>query len=56
MGKPVHVFAGRLDAPGTPGVRFHEISPRGTPLAEALPRTGQWLREKVKAVFLGGGA
>jgi glycerate 2-kinase len=51
LGKPVHVFAGRVDATEAPGLRLHEISPRGVPLAEALPRAGEWLRERAAAVF-----
>lgn len=51
LGKPVHVFAGRVDATETPGVRLHEISPRDVPLAEALAKTGQWLRERAAAEF-----
>lgn len=51
LGKPVHVFAGRVDAAGMPGVGLHEISPRGEPLSEALANAGNWLRESVAAVF-----
>jgi len=50
-GKPVHVFAGRVDAPETPGVRLHEISPRGESPEEALARAGERLRASVAAVF-----
>lgn len=50
-GKPVHVFAGRLDAPEIPGVHLHEISPRGEGLAKALARTGERLRASVATVF-----
>ncbi len=51
LGRPVHVFAGRVDAKETPGVKLHEVSPRDVPLAEALPKAGAWLRERVEAVF-----
>lgn len=51
LGKPVHVFAGRVDARETPGVTFHEVSPRGAPLAEALANAGEWLRERTEKEF-----
>ena len=51
LGKPVHVFAGRVDAPETPGVTLREVSPRDVPLAEALAKAGDWLRERVAAEF-----
>jgi glycerate kinase len=51
LGKPVHVFAGRVDAKEAPGVKLHEVSPRYVPLAEALPKAGAWLRERTEAVF-----
>jgi glycerate 2-kinase len=51
LGKPVHVFAGRVDATEAPGLRLHEVSPRGVPLAEALPKAGEWLKERAAAVF-----
>ena len=51
LGKPVHVFAGRIDAHETPGVRLHEVSPRGVPLAAALAKAGLWLQEQVAAEF-----
>lgn len=54
LGKPVHVFAGRIDAAETPGVRLHEVSPRGVPLAEALAKAGGWLREKAEKAFCPG--
>jgi glycerate kinase len=54
LGKPVHVFAGRVDAAETPGVTLHEVSPRDVPLAEALAKAGGWLRERAEAVFGGG--
>lgn len=56
LGKPVHVFAGRIDAAETPGVRLHEVSPRGVPLAEALAKAGGWLREKAEKAFCPGQA
>lgn len=51
LGKPVHVFAGRVDAKETPGVTLHEVSPRGVPLEEALAKAGEWLRERVSAAL-----
>jgi glycerate 2-kinase len=51
LGKPVHVFAGRVDATETSGLRLHEVSPRGVPLADALPMAGQWLQECAAEVF-----
>ncbi|HVW21164.1 MAG TPA: glycerate kinase [Opitutaceae bacterium] len=37
LGKPVHVFAGKIDAGMAPaGLRLHPITPAGQPLAEAL--------------------
>lgn len=52
-GKAAHVFAGRIDAAETPGLRLHEVSPRDVPLAEALPKAGEWLRAKAESVFRG---
>lgn len=43
LGKPVHVFAGRVDAAEEPGMRLHEITPRDVPLAQALAEAGEWL-------------
>lgn len=54
LGKPVHVFAGRVDARDTSGVRLHEVSPRGVPLAEALAKAGGWLRERTEREFFRG--
>lgn len=54
LGKPVHVFAGRVEARETPDVRLHEISPRDVPLSEALAKAGDWLGERVAAAFSGG--
>lgn len=53
LGKPAHVFAGRIDAKHTPGVTLHEVSPRDVPLAEALPKAGEWLRKRVAQAFGG---
>ena len=50
-GKPVHVFAGRVDAAETSGMRLHEVTPRGVPLEQALATAGQWLQESVAAAF-----
>lgn len=53
-GKPVHVFAGRVDlSTTTPGVIVHELSPRDEALAVSLASTGERLRERVAAVLLG---
>ncbi len=51
LGKPVHVFAGRVDAVEMPGMRLHEITPRGVPLEQALAKAGPWLQESVAAAF-----
>ncbi|MFA6959182.1 MAG: glycerate kinase [Opitutaceae bacterium] len=51
LGKPVHVFAGRVDAVETPGMRLHEITPRGVPLEQALAKAGPWLRESAASAF-----
>ena len=51
-GGTVHVFAGRVEVQaGLPGLRLHELSPRGVSLAEALPQTESRLREGVAKVF-----
>lgn len=53
-GKPVHVFAGRVDlSTTTPGVIVHELSPRDEALAVSLASTGERLRERVAAVLSG---
>ncbi|MEZ0217915.1 MAG: glycerate kinase [Rariglobus sp.] len=54
LGKSVHVFAGRVDARETPGVRLHEVSPRDVPLADALANAGGWLRERTEREFSRG--
>ncbi len=51
LGKPVHVFAGRVDAVEMPGMRLHEITPRGVPLEQALAKAGLWLEESAAAAF-----
>ena len=43
QGKPAHVFAGSLDLSVTPGLRAHAITPKGTPLADALSHTADLL-------------
>ena len=45
LGKAVHVFAGSLGLPEADGL--HAISPAGLPLAEALPRTAEFLATAV---------
>lgn len=47
-GKPVHVFAGRVDEPHE-GV--HAITPPGWPLTRALPATAERLRATLRAVL-----
>ncbi|MFA6962293.1 MAG: glycerate kinase [Opitutaceae bacterium] len=54
VGKPVHVFAGRVDVIEAPGLRLHEVSPRDVPLAEALSKAGEWLREWTAEVLVRG--
>jgi len=45
LGKRAHVFAGSLDVEADPC--FHAITPTGIPLAEALPRTAEFLAAAV---------
>ena len=45
LGKPVHVFAGSLGLPADE--HLHAITPAGLPLAEALPRTAEFLAAAV---------
>ena len=51
LGKPAHVFAGRLevDQPhlSLRGVKTHAITPKGMSLAEALPRTAELLTQAI---------
>ncbi len=47
LGRPVHVFAGSVDLPAASGIAAHAISPAGMPLAEALPRTAEFLAAAV---------
>ncbi len=50
----VHVFAGRVEVKTElPGLRLHQVSSPGMSLAEALPRTETWLRERVAETFAG---
>ncbi len=51
LGKPVHVFAGRVDLPALGGIEGHAITPAGLPLAEALPRTAELLAATVTRIF-----
>ena len=46
LGKTAHVFAGSLGLPATDGL--HAITPAGMPLAEALPRTAEFLAAAVQ--------
>lgn len=45
-GKRAHVFAGSLGLPES--AEFHAITPAGLPLAEALPRTGEFLTAAIQ--------
>lgn len=49
QGKPAHVFAGSLGLPADH--HFHAITPAGLPLAEALPRTVDFLTAAVARVL-----
>ena len=49
LGKRVEVFAGRIDLPASG--HLHAITPPGVPLADALPRTAEWLAAAVARVF-----
>jgi glycerate kinase len=51
LGKPAHVFAGSVDLPALSGVEGHAISPKDLPLAEALPRTAEFLAATVQRIF-----
>ena len=48
LGKPVHVFAGSLGLPADQ--QLHAITPAGLHLAEALPRTAEFLAAAVSRV------
>jgi glycerate kinase len=43
LGKSAHVFAGSVDLPAGSEIATHAITPPGLPLAEALPRTAEFL-------------
>jgi len=53
LGKPVHVFAGqvRLVAASPANLELHAITPRGTPLPEALASASRLLTSAVNATF-----
>lgn len=52
LGKPVHVFSGRVDVRNAGmSVNLHEISPRDLPLAYALVNAGDLLTESVITTF-----
>ena len=54
LGRPAHVFAGRIEAPDTgPGVTLHAITAAGVPLSEALRQAGTNLSAAVRAAFAG---
>lgn len=51
LGKRVHVFAGAVDVKEAPAnLQLHAITPAGTPLAEALPRTRAHLEAAVRTL------
>lgn len=52
LGKPVHVFAGRIEVKATEkGGNLHEISPRDLPMADALANASAMLTGSVIATF-----
>ena len=53
LGKPVHVFAGRMDGPPEKdgGARLHPITPPETPEPEALRRTAANLAAAIQRAF-----
>ncbi len=54
LGKPAHVFAGRIAAPDTgPAVTLHAITAAGVPLPKALRQAGTNLSASVRAAFAG---
>ncbi|HYD85549.1 MAG TPA: glycerate kinase, partial [Opitutus sp.] len=55
LGKPVHVFAGRIGAGfSIRGLSAHEISPRELPLMEALRETRPNLSRAIRRAFHAG--
>ncbi len=54
LGKPAHVFAGRVDGAGSRGrATLHAITPPGTPLPDALRDGGANLLAAVRQTFAG---
>ncbi len=51
LGKPVHVFAGRISGAGKNEPGLHAISPPEMPLAEALPRTAANLAASIRGAL-----
>jgi glycerate kinase len=51
LGKPVHVFAGRISGGRENETGMHEITPPDTPLAEALPRTAANLAACIRSTL-----
>ena len=51
-GKPVKVFAGRVEAVAPEGIEIHEISPRETPLDESLAKAAALLRARVAETMI----
>jgi glycerate kinase len=51
MGKPVHVFAGRISGAAEDGPGLHSISPPDMPLSEALPRTAANLAASIRGAL-----
>lgn len=50
-GKPVRVFAGRVDAPDGDGLRLHEITPRDALMPQALANAATYLRKSAAAAI-----
>lgn len=50
-GKPVHVFAGKADAPPRRGLYLHPITPEHMPLEQALENAAALLRQTVAEAF-----
>jgi glycerate kinase len=51
LGKPVHVFAGRISGGRENETGLHQITPPDTPLAEALPRTAANLAACIRSTL-----
>lgn len=51
LGKPVHVFAGKVTTESRPGLTLHRITPAGMQLEQALRETGDRLEAAVARSF-----